>query len=173
VQETPSFVGNCLWNLDENDCIEILMTLAFINGWIGLGLSLWIGRGVLDLDYSEIFLSVGASNLAALVALLVTLRAERVEWIKKNFLSRSFKTWALLTGIYFSILLSISPTLRSMENLVWLFPSLVLSVGFIIIIFGPIQDHFVRQRQKMAHEPIRKVPSIDINGALEEPTGPN
>ncbi len=129
-------------------CEKKNMTSALLNGLIGLCLSLGIGMRYYDQTWTDIAFTVLASNIAAFISLLATLRAERVTWIRKYLLNRSIKTWSFLTFFYFSILLSLSPTLHSSENFLGLILPLILSTGFAIIGFGPIQDRLVRQEQR-------------------------
>ena len=123
------------------------MKAALLNGFIGSWLTLWIARGMYDFEISEAILCISISNLAGLVALVSTLQIERSLESLKGWLNRSFVTWTLLVVFYFTILLSLAPLLRNPVILISLLFPLVLSTGFAMILFGPIQDYLVRRQQ--------------------------
>jgi hypothetical protein len=123
------------------------MKAALLNGFLGLSLTLGLGVKYLSLGVWDLLLAVLVSNIAALIAVLVTLQAERVPWMVKYFINRSLKTWTFLAIIYFGILLGNIPFLRAFEPLLYLSFPLILTSGFAIIVFGPIQDRIVRRQQ--------------------------
>lgn len=124
------------------------MIAALVNGLVGLGICLGIGLNLLHMGIGDIFISVLASNLASLLSLLVTLHAERIPWIKENILNRSLKTWGLLSCSYLGLLICLAPPLRQSPHFFYLLAPLVLSTGFAILLFGPIQDFLVRRQQR-------------------------
>lgn len=124
------------------------MTSALINGFTGLTLSFWIGVEVFDFSPTEVLFFVLISNIAGLIALLSTLRAEQNSWLKKHLLNHFLKTWSFLAILYFGILLTFCPPLRDPKTLLCLALPLILSYGFGILAFGPIQDAIVRRGQK-------------------------
>ena len=126
------------------------MVAAFINGLVGLGLCFAIGIRSLEMPFEDILLSILVSNFAALVSLLATLKAEKNPWLAKVWLSNIGKTWSFLAVLYFGILLLLVPPLRSVERMLYLMLPLMLSTGFAILIFGPIQDELVKRQQKRA-----------------------
>ncbi len=127
------------------------MKAALLNGTVGLVLSLVLGVGYLNLSTRDILLSILVSNLAALVSLVLTLQAEGIAWILKHVLNRSLKTWTLLVSLYMGILIALSPCLRAIEPFKYLIFPLILSSGYAIILFGPIQDYLVRRKQRLAN----------------------
>ena len=124
------------------------MKAALLNGFMGFWLTLLISRGSLQLELSDALLSLFASNFAGLVALVLTLRIERRLERFKIWLNRSFVTWSVLITLYFSILLACAPVLREGKVLLSLLLPLILSTGFSLIVFGPIQDFLVRREQR-------------------------
>jgi hypothetical protein len=124
------------------------MIAAVINGSVGVILTIILGTEVLHLNFNDLILCLAASNLAALISVLTTLHAEKVLWIRQRWLNRSAKTWALLVSLYFGILLAASPSLRNIQSLIYLALPLILSTGFAILVFGPIQDFIVRRQQR-------------------------
>lgn len=124
--------------------------MALFNFILGSGLSFGIGLGVLHLRAAQIVASLSASQVGGLMALLVTLRAEKSRWVREKLLNRSLKTWALFLSIYLGSLLTLVPALRNPRALGWLIVPLILSNGFCIILFGPIQDRIVRSEQRKA-----------------------
>ena len=136
------------------------MTCALINGLVGLALSLLIGMGVLEFPFGEVIFIVLISNIAGLVSLLVTLRAEKSPWLKETWLNHFLKTWLFLAIQYFGILLGFCSSLRSPGSMLLLVFPLILSTGFGIIIFGPIQDIIVKRSQKKASP---SAPALEMN----------
>lgn len=127
------------------------MISALLNGLVGLALCLGVGLYYVDLLPEEILYCVLVSNGAALVALLVTLKAEKYPWFKKKF-NRTLKTWGFLASLYYGMLLLLCPVLRDMQILLKMAFPLLISTGFCILVFGPIQDYFVRQAQRRARK---------------------
>ena len=121
---------------------------AWINGIIGILTSFWVGNRILSLDTSEILRCIGASLIAGMLALVVTLKAEHVSWVRRVLLNRSLKTWVLFLSIYFGGLLILAPALRDPRVMGWMIAPLVLSTGFTILGFGPLQDRWVAQAQR-------------------------
>lgn len=124
------------------------MLTAILNGCIGLILSCGLGLLYLQLSWIDVLQAVFASNVGALVSLLLTLKGEQTPWVKSIFLGRSLKTWPFLMVFYFGISLALSPPLRDVHILLWMGFPLLLSTGFSLLLFGPIQDYCVSQRQR-------------------------
>ena len=124
------------------------MIAAILNGCIGLALGLAVGKGLLGFTTLDTLGCLFVSNVAALISLVVTLQVELMDQKRKIWFTRSSKTWAFLCLIYFGIVLLLCPLLRDGRNLLILFVPMLLSTGFCILIFGPIQDQLVRRRQR-------------------------
>lgn len=124
------------------------MRVAFSNGIIGSIISFFLGISYLGLSPLEVLQCLGAANFASLISVLVTLTAERAKWIPNTRYFRTTKTWSLLVILYCSILIGLAPPLRETRNLTILFLPLLLSTGFAILVFGPIQDSIVRRQQR-------------------------
>ena len=119
-----------------------------MNGIIGLALCLGLGMEFFGLTSGDALFCVLVSNIAAFISVLITLKAEKTPWLSKRVLNHTLKTWALLVCCYLSILLGAAPVLREPRILAYLFIPLVLSTGFAIIVFGPIQDQLVSRSQR-------------------------
>lgn len=124
------------------------MIIALINGIIGLTLSIYLGTEILDLSLLSSLNCVLAANIAGFTSLLFTLKAEKTSWIKKYLLNRTLKTWGFLSIIFFGILFIFEPNLKNFKILSYLILPLILSTGFMIVLFGPIQDALQRREQK-------------------------
>ena len=133
--------------LDQKVVYTAHMISALINGTVGLAALLGIGVRILDLSISDLLLAAVISNLGAFLSLIATLMAEKSVFFKR-YLNRSLKTWTLLISLYLGILLSFVPILRDFRTLAFLVLPLVLSAGFAIIAFGPVQDQIVRREQR-------------------------
>lgn len=128
------------------------MVAAIMNGLLGIGTSLAIGIHYLGMSIEDILLCILVSNFAALVSLLATLKAEKNPWLVKVWLNRTLKTWFFLAVIYFGIQFTLCPPLRSSDPFLYLTFPLMFSTGFAMVIFGPIQDEFIKRQQKRARE---------------------
>ena len=71
---------------------------AWVNGFLGILVSYIVGTQVCSLSAMDIGISLFASNLGGLIALLVILQLEWQPWIKRNLLTRSRRTWLRRSG---------------------------------------------------------------------------
>jgi putative effector of murein hydrolase LrgA (UPF0299 family) len=126
------------------------MRSALFNGTLGATLAWLVGSKVLGLTLSEVGLCLIAAQVGGLLALFVTLKTAKVTFLRKYVVNRSLKTWALLLLVFFGTVALIAPPTRELRNWLWMTIPLVLSTGFCIIVFGPIQDLFVRREQRRA-----------------------
>ena len=124
------------------------MITALVNGILGVGLVFAVGIGYLDLSLRDGVQAILDSNVAGFFSLFLTLRAERISWMRRWFLSRTLQTCTLLVSCYFGLLLWMAPALRDFRVLMILILPLVLSTGFSILAFSPVQDFLVRQEQQ-------------------------
>lgn len=124
------------------------MIMALFNGTIGLSLCLFLGLQILHLSPFEIGVSVVIANSAALFSLFATLEAEKNLSLKKTLLKGVLKTWIFLSLLFFSILLGLCPWLRDLHTFSIFFLPLILSTGFSLALFGPLQDLWVKHRHK-------------------------
>jgi len=122
---------------------------AWIVGGVGVLLSAWIGTQRFSFSLLEILAWVGVSNLVALVGALLTLRLEKVSWVKSGILAGTARTWTFLTLVYFGSLLVAVPALREFSVLLRMALPLILSTGLMMPgILGPILDQWVRSAQR-------------------------
>ena len=124
--------------------------IAWVNGFLGVAGSLGIGLAVLGRSPEEIAWALAAVILAGFLALLLTLQAESVPWIRRRVLNRSLVTWTFFLSVYYGVQLALAPMLREPRVLAWMSIPLVLSNGFSILAFGPLQDWVVARRQRQA-----------------------
>lgn len=127
---------------------------TWINSAIGTALCFLLGTYFLHLSPGEVWTCVWVSQLAGFLALLLTLRAEKIRWVRKNILNRSLKTWALFASLYLGILLAGAPAVRDFFSLCVMFLPLLLGNGLAIKAFGPVQDFLVRREQRCYTENI-------------------
>lgn len=128
------------------------MTIAIVNGVLGTTLCFILGLGLFDLSASAIVLAIAGSNLAAFISLMITLRVERIRWVRRYILRRPFFTWFLLSACYFAVLLGVSPEVRDPRKLAFLSVPLILSTGFFICAFGPVRDWIMVRKQLRAKD---------------------
>ena len=109
------------------------VTLALNSKWLGSDLprGLWI---------------VVTSNLAGFFALFSTIQLESIPRVKKSLLKNTFLTWLYIASVYFLIVLTLAPELRGLRSLSVFFLPLLMSTGWMLMGFGPLQDKIVRKR---------------------------
>src|SRR4051812_1208679 len=126
------------------------MTVAFVAGMVGSLISLVLGTQFLHLDVIDLVLSIFSSNLAALIALMITVQTPRFPSPLKEWTAGTFRAWILAVSVYLSILEVLSPLLRDWRSIFYLCFPLILSTGFGILVFGFIRDRMVRNQQRNA-----------------------
>lgn len=124
------------------------MLTALINGILGVALTYGVGTWVLGMESSDILQALIASILSGLVAVLSILAIGRNEAFKRIPIGGTVKTWTLFLFFYFGGMLLAAPVLRSTAIFWPLFIPLVLSTGFSIVFFGPIQDRIIAGLQR-------------------------
>ena len=125
---------------------------AWIFAVSGTFLTLLLTRSELSESWQRALELVGISNFAGFTALMMTVQLEVVPVVKKRLLNSTLRTWILMSAIYFSILLGFSPELRSLYHLTIFFLPLLLSTGFMMMVFGPLQDQIVGWRWRKRKE---------------------
>ncbi len=121
---------------------------AWFNGFLGIVLVYGIGSLRLGLTEFDAALCVVASNVSGLVSLLLYSAGGRRPWIRKHILGGPFRTWTLFLAAYFGMMLLMAPTLRDSEHFKWLIIPVIMTTGFTILVFGPIQDRLVARSQR-------------------------
>lgn len=134
------------------------MKAALLFGTAGTLLSLWVGGEFFGLNYLQVLWTVLVANFAGLVSLLLTLRAEGIPALKNKWLNSGLKTWALISVLYLSMMVTFAPVLRTPLTLLGMFLPNLLSTGYSILVFGPIQDRIYRNAQRRARaQAVQKV----------------
>jgi hypothetical protein len=121
---------------------------AWVNGFIGLFVSLGLGTQILGFSVGDCLRLIVGSNFAGFTALLLILIGEGFPGIKRTLLRHGGWTWFFFASLYLGLLLGPAPELRSWRPFWILIVPLILSTGFIILLFGPIQDWRVRRIQR-------------------------
>ncbi|MBI3557287.1 MAG: hypothetical protein HY074_13570 [Deltaproteobacteria bacterium] len=121
---------------------------AWFNGFLGVILVYAIASLRLGLTEFEAALCVIASNVSGMVSLLLYSAAFRRPWIRKRVIGGPFRTWTLFLTAYFGFMLLMAPALRDPEHFKWLAIPVIMTTGFTILIFGPIQDRMVARSQR-------------------------
>lgn len=115
--------------------------MALTNGSLGIALSLFLGMKYFGFQPAEILYFVVVANFTVVITLLATLQIQR-------FTKKALRTWTFLVIIFLGLLLAFVPQLRSAKPLTYLLLPLILSSGFGILAFGPLQDIVVRRSQR-------------------------
>jgi uncharacterized membrane protein len=58
------------------------------------------------------------------------------------------RSWVILVAIYLTILFPAAPQMKNASVFSYLIFPLILTCGFSILIFGPIQDYLISANQK-------------------------
>jgi hypothetical protein len=124
------------------------MKAAFMNGLLGLIGSFSVGLYLLGMSNFDIIVCIAASMIAALLSLISTLKAVKSFPSSKKPNARLVRAWCVLVFIYLAILFLLAPPLRNTQTFLYLIFPLILTSGFSILVFGPIQDYVVSAEQK-------------------------
>jgi putative effector of murein hydrolase LrgA (UPF0299 family) len=125
------------------------VSLTALIALAGVTLTIWIGAG-LGMSGHEIALCLLSANVCAMGALILTLRAERVGWVRRKVLKDSPRTYGLLVSAWFAGMLVLARPWWTAQNFFPLFLPLVFSTGVAVLVFGPIQDRMVAHLQRRA-----------------------
>jgi len=128
------------------------MKVACFLGVLGSFLSLWLGVFVIGFTLRESALCVLGANLSGIFALWVTLEWEHwlgFRWSQRTSdLGGTLNAWIFLSSCYLGSLLLLLPFLRNPYKMLIMTLPLLLSLGFCILVFGPVRDGIVKKRQK-------------------------
>ncbi|MEO5970477.1 MAG: hypothetical protein ABIQ95_11170 [Bdellovibrionia bacterium] len=124
------------------------MKAALTNGLMGLIGSFGVGLYLLGMTNTDIFICIVASLVASLLSLMFTLNAVKSYPSTKKPNARLVRAWCILISIYLAILFLFAPPIRNAHTFLYLIFPLILTNGFSILIFGPIQDYLVSAEQK-------------------------
>ena len=128
------------------------MKIACFLGTLGSLLSILTGIWILDFSLGNACLCILGANAAGMLSLLFTLEWEHgfsFRWSKNTSdLRATLHAWIFLSLSYLGSLLTFVPALRSLQAMLVMSLPLLLSLGFCILVFGPIRDTVVRRRQK-------------------------
>ncbi|MFZ9594639.1 MAG: hypothetical protein ACO3A2_01020 [Bdellovibrionia bacterium] len=134
-------LGQILW-------LKGAMTAAFITGLLATVVCLWIGLQNLGLSASTLLQAILVSNGVGLISIFFTLRVIRKLPPLKSGNLGLIRAWMILVSVYLTLFKAFCPSLGSLESFFSLIFPLILTNGFSILIFGPIQDYLVRLEQK-------------------------
>ena len=124
------------------------MKAALINGLTGLFGSFGVGLYVLGMSVSDIIVCIIAAMIASLVAMISALKLVKLYPSAKKPNTRLVRAWCILVSIYLVILFLLAPPLRNSQSFLYLIFPLILTSGFSILVFGPIQDYLVSEEQR-------------------------
>jgi hypothetical protein len=126
---------------------------AWFNGILGGVAAAWLGSHELGLSTGQIVQCLFATNLAGLLALVVTtLQGARLGRIRSKVMSGALRTWTVFLIVYFGTLVGVGTPLRDGRTFGWLVLPLILHAGFSILLFGPIQDRAMARQQRLARQ---------------------
>lgn len=123
---------------------------AIALGSLGSFLTFVVGMRFLQMESGEILQTLLVSLVAGFVALLLTIQATQGELLGKRKVKGIIGTWSFVSFFYFLILLSFAPPMRDFRRIAYLFFPLMMSLFYIALPYGPIQDRWVRKRQRNA-----------------------
>jgi hypothetical protein len=130
------------------------MKAALLNGILGSALTLFLGQTYLGIPWMDLLPTLFLANVAGLISLLLTLQIQRTKLYAQIPVKGFLKSWGFLISIFLMLLVPISKPLQEVRHLALLFLPLGMSLGFCILVFGPIQDFLVRYRYQQ--EKLRK-----------------
>ena len=113
---------------------------------IGVSLCFWVGMNRLGHSSGEVLWAVIAVQIAAGIALPLTLYAQRSS--KLRFLVKGpLRSWVVLMGLSIGLLMAFCPWLRDLGHFAWMFFPLFGAVGIMILFWGPLHDRIVMGRK--------------------------
>lgn len=124
------------------------MTASCVSGIIGSAIVWLLGSRAFDLSPAALIRLCAVANLAGLLAITITVRAERIAWMKRNVLKGGVATWTLLSTIFLSVLCALSPEYREWKVAAVLTFPLIFAAGFSFPVFGWFQDRYVRRARR-------------------------
>ena len=128
------------------------MVSALFCGTLGWVSGLWIGTHELGLTVLDALQMLTAASVAGFISVVTLTNIQWVPVIKRLFLTNISKTWVVFLSLFSGITYALSPRGLGLREFGWMALPLMLSTGFIIILFGPIQDRIVRRRQRKERE---------------------
>jgi hypothetical protein len=128
------------------------MKAALLNGVLGSIIVLLLGNHYLGIEPAGLVGSILAANVAIVITLLSALRVQRSHFWGRQVSFRKSRMWIFASAVFITVLLGVVPFLRDVRIFGALIAPLVLSSGFGILAFGPIQDQIVRRQQRAERE---------------------
>jgi hypothetical protein len=124
------------------------MKSALTAGTLFTVLSLWVGTHWAGLTIPEVLLAVLVSNVVGCITLLGVLALERQREIQRRLLNGYFKIWGFMAFFYFGGQQLLLPQLRDFKTVAMMTPTLLMSVGLMLPIFGIFQDKLIARGQR-------------------------
>ena len=117
-------------------------------GTLGVFLTYFLCVAHLGLSWKTALLAVLASEVGGFVTLMVVLNLQNIKVIKKWIIPTVSRTWIVFTSIYILVTYAFLPAEIGFRSFLPLIMPLIFSTGFVVILFGPIQDAIVRRGQR-------------------------
>ena len=124
------------------------MKSALFIGIISTFVSLWVGIHWTGLNAQEVLWAVFVTNVIGCFTVLSVLALERQSEIQRKFMNGFFKIWGFMCIFYFGGQQLFLPALRDLRTVAIMTPSLLLSVGLMLPIFGIFQDKLIARGQR-------------------------
>lgn len=123
------------------------MFSALLTATLGVLAALAVGRYI-GLDASDVLRALLASNIAGFLAVLGVVNLQYVSLIKRFLMRGISGTWVFFLATYCVLTWALGPAGWGLAEYAPLSVPLVMSCGFSIVVFGPLQDAAVRRRQQ-------------------------
>ena len=131
-------------------------------GLVATALCLVLGTQYLGWSVGSVLLSVLTANIAGFLGLLSTLTLERQTWARRTLMKGSWGTWTVFWVLCLGCFFAITPQMRNWTAIQYLILPLIAANGWMIPVFGVVQDALVARRQikeraqqSGSHEPSR------------------
>ncbi len=116
---------------------------AIVIGVISAALTFGVGKFVLGMGLPALGWIFFCSVLGHFFGVMLTLKAAEHKLIRGAPLH-----WGMLYVVYFAVLLGLAPETRQWARILWLFIPLQLGHALVGLLWGPLQDRWVRKRQR-------------------------
>jgi hypothetical protein len=116
---------------------------AIVIGLISWSLTLTVGKFILGMTAVSLLWIFFCSVLGGFLGLLVTMKAAA-----RKLIRGVPAHWATISSVYFIVLLTLAPEMRHWVRILWLFIPLQLGHALVGLLWGPLQDRWVRKSQR-------------------------
>jgi hypothetical protein len=122
--------------------------IVWIVGVFSSLLSVYLGTRFLGIGPLAVLTMILVANVSGFFAVLAVLGLEQYEWVRRRVIFRGAMAWILFWTLSLGPMYALLPLLRGFRPSLILLLPLIGSCGFMIPLFGMVQDRIVSRRQQ-------------------------